>query len=170
MESFNRVVLVGNLTRDPVLRRLQSGSAVCDIGLAVNERRKNPNGEWVDDPVFVDITLWERTAEIAAEYLTKGSQVLIEGRLRLDKWQDKNDGQPRSKLKITGERLVMLGTRGDRPAGTPGTEGAAARPASRQGSQSSLDQYSQSVPPEDYDAPPADAPHGDAPTGDDIPF
>ena len=105
--SFNRVILVGNLTRDPELRYTPSGTPVCDIGLAVNDRRKNPNGEWVEETTFVDVTLWARTAEVASEYLGKGSQVLIEGRLKLDSWE--TDGQKRSKLKVVGERLQMLG-------------------------------------------------------------
>ena len=84
MASFNRVILLGNLTRDPELRYLPSGMAVTDIGLAVNDRRKNANGEWVEETTFVDVTLWGRTAEVASEYLSKGSPVLIEGRLKLD--------------------------------------------------------------------------------------
>jgi single-strand DNA-binding protein len=110
MASFNRVILVGNLTRDVELKYLQSGSAVTEIGLAVNDRRKNAQGEWVDDPVFVDVTLWGRTAEIASEYLSKGSSILIEGRLKLDQWE--KDGQKRSKLRVVGETMQMLGGRG----------------------------------------------------------
>jgi single-strand DNA-binding protein len=116
MASFNRVILVGNLTRDVELRYTQGGLAVTDIGLAVNDRRKSQSGEWIDETTFVDITLWGRTAEVAGEYLSKGSPVLIEGRLKLDTWE--SDGQKRSKLKVIGERLQMLGSRGgDRPAG-----------------------------------------------------
>ena len=81
MASYNRVILLGNLTRDPELRYIPSGMAVSDVGLAVNDRRKNANGEWVDEVTFVDVTLWGRTAEVASEYLTKGSPVFIEGRL-----------------------------------------------------------------------------------------
>jgi single-strand DNA-binding protein len=110
MASFNRVILVGNLTRDIEVRYLQSGMAVADIGLAVNDRRKNQAGEWVEEVTFVDITLWGRTAEVAGEYLSKGSPVLIEGRLKLDQWEQ--DGQKRSKLKVIGERMQMLGGRG----------------------------------------------------------
>jgi len=87
MASYNRVVLVGNLTRDPELRYISSGTAVTEIGLAVNDRRKNASGEWVDETQFIDITLWARTAEVASEYLSKGSSVLIEGRLKLDRWE-----------------------------------------------------------------------------------
>jgi single-strand DNA-binding protein len=112
MASFNRVILVGNITRDIELRYTTGGLAVTDIGLAVNDRRKTQTGEWVDETTFVDITLWGRQAEIASEYLSKGSPVLIEGRLKQDTWEQ--EGQKRSKLKVIGERMQMLGTR---PAG-----------------------------------------------------
>lgn len=111
MASFNRVILLGNVTRDIELRYLASGMAVADIGLAVNDRRKGQNGEWIDETTFVDVTLWGRTAEIASEYMSKGSPCLIEGRLKLDTWEG-NDGQKRSKLKVTGDKLQLLGTRG----------------------------------------------------------
>jgi len=110
MASFNRVILLGNITRDIEVKYLQSGMAVAEIGLAVNDRRKNQAGEWVEETTFVDITLWGRTAEVAGEYLSKGSPVLIEGRLKLDQWE--TDGQKRSKLKVIGERMQMLGARG----------------------------------------------------------
>jgi single-strand DNA-binding protein len=109
MASFNRVILVGNLTRDPELRYTPSGTAVCDIGLAVTDHVKSAGGAWTDETTFVDVTLWARTAETASEYLRKGSPVLIEGRLKLDTWET-NDGQKRSKLKVIGERTVFLGT------------------------------------------------------------
>ncbi len=107
MAAYNRVVLVGNITRDIDLRYTQSGTAVTDIGLAINERKKNQAGEWVDDTQFIDATLWGRTAEVAAEYLGKGSPILVEGRLKLETWEA--DGQKRSKLKVVGERMQMLG-------------------------------------------------------------
>ncbi len=110
MASFNRVILLGNLTRDIELRYLASGMAVTDIGLAVNDRRKGQNGEWVEETTFVDITLWGRTAEIAGEYLTKGAPVMIEGRLKLDTWE--KDGKKNSKLKVVGEKMQLLGGRG----------------------------------------------------------
>lgn len=108
MASFNRVILCGNVTRDPEIRYIASGTAVTDLGLAVNDRRKNGSGEWVDETTFVDVTLWARQAEVACEYLSKGSPVLIEGRLKLEQWEN-NDGQKRSKLKVIGERMQMLG-------------------------------------------------------------
>ena len=108
MASFNRVVLVGNLTRDVELRNTPSGTAVTDVGLAVNDRVKR-NNEWVDETTFVDDTLWGRQAEIAAEYLGKGSSVLFEGRLKLDSWEQ--EGQKRSKLRVVAEKMQMLGSR-----------------------------------------------------------
>lgn len=110
MASFNRVILVGNITRDIELRYTQGGTAVTEIGMAVNDRVKR-NNEWVDETTFVDVTLWGRTAEVASEYLGKGSPVLIEGRLKLDTWEQ--EGQKRSKLRVVGERMQMLGSRGD---------------------------------------------------------
>ena len=108
MPSFNRVVLVGNLTRDVELRRTPAGTAVTDIGLAVNERVKR-NDQWVDEANFFDVTLWGRTAEVAAEYLSKGSPVLIEGRLKQESWE--TDGQKRNKVKVVAEQMQMVGGR-----------------------------------------------------------
>jgi single-strand DNA-binding protein len=123
MASFNKVILMGNLTRDVELRYIPSGTAVTEIGLAVNDRRKDAKGQWVDETTFVDITLWGRTAEICNEYLSKGSGVLIEGRLKLDQWDDKQTGQKRSKLLVTGERMQML-PRGDNRGGGGGGGGS----------------------------------------------
>ena len=85
--SMNRVFLMGNVTRDPELRYISNGSAVTEIGLAINDRRKSSSGEWIEETTFVDITLWGRTAEIAGEYVTKGVPLLVEGRLKLDSWE-----------------------------------------------------------------------------------
>lgn len=122
MASFNRVILVGNVTRDPELRYISSGTAVTDVGLAVNDRRKNASGEWVEETTFVDVTLWGRTAEVAGEYVSKGSPLLIEGRLKLDTWE--KDGKKNSKLRVVCDRMQLLGGRGD------GGRGRGARPAS----------------------------------------
>ena len=121
MASYNRVVLVGNLTRDPELRYIPSGTAVTEVGLAVNDRRKNAAGEWIDETTFIDITLWGRQAEIASEYLSKGSSVLIEGRLKLDTWE--KDGKKNSKLRVVGERMQMLGAKGGSGGGGAGGGG-----------------------------------------------
>lgn len=109
MASFNKVILVGNVTRDIELRQIGSGSSVCDLGLAVNDRKKTQSGEWIDETTFVDVTLWNKTAEIAVQYLGKGSPVLIEGKLKLESWE--TDGQKRTKLKVVGERMQMLGSK-----------------------------------------------------------
>ena len=111
MASFNKVILVGNVTRDIELRSINSGSSVCDLGIAINDRKKTASGEWVDEVTFIDVTLWNRLAEIAAEYLGKGSSVLIEGRLKLEQWE--TDGQKRSKLKVVGDWMQMLGNKKD---------------------------------------------------------
>lgn len=123
MASYNRVILVGNLTRDVELRYIPSGTAVSELGLAVNDRRKTANGEWVDETTFVDVTLWGRTAEVASEYLSKGSSVLIEGRLKLDTWE--KDGKKNSKLRVICEKMQMLGGRGG--GGGGGSEGGGSR-------------------------------------------
>ncbi|HQX50036.1 MAG TPA: single-stranded DNA-binding protein [Planctomycetaceae bacterium] len=127
MASFNKVILVGNLTRDPEVRYIPSGTAVCDVGLAVNsqwtDRKTNERKEEV---TFIDVTLWGRTAEIAGEYLAKGRPVLIEGRLHLDSWEDKESGQKRSKLKVIGESLQMLGSRDGGGSGGSGSGGGSA--------------------------------------------
>jgi single-strand DNA-binding protein len=161
MASHNRVILLGNLTRDPELRYLPSGMAVSDIGVAVNDRRKNANGEWVEEATFVDVTLWGRTAEVAGEYLTKGSPIFIEGRLKLDSWE--TEGQKRSKLKVVCERMQLVGGRGQ--GGGP-EGGGGPRPAARQTPQNNA--YSQAAPPDEYDAPAAEPVGGGG--GDEIPF
>jgi single-strand DNA-binding protein len=109
MASFNKVILLGNVTRDPELRYIANGTAVTDIGLAVNDRRKTATGEWVEETTFVDVTLWGRTAEIAGEYVTKGSPLLIDGRLKLDTWE--KDGKKNSKLRVVCDRMQLLGSR-----------------------------------------------------------
>lgn len=109
MASYNRVMLMGNVTRDIELRYLPDGTAVTDMGMALNESYKDASGNQVDSVVFVDVTLWKRTAEIAAEYLRKGSPVFIEGRLKLDTWEQ--EGQKRSKLKVVGTRLQLIGSK-----------------------------------------------------------
>lgn len=114
MASFNKVILVGNLTRDPDVRYTPGGSAVVEIGLAVNRKWFNKNTNQNEEEVtFVDVTLWGRTAEVVGEYLAKGRSVLIEGRLQLDQWDDKESGQKRSKLKVVGENMTMLGSGGN---------------------------------------------------------
>ncbi len=157
MASFNRVVLVGNVVRDIELKYTQGGTAVTEIGLAVNDRRKSQSGEWIEETTFVDVTLWGRTAEVASEYLSKGRPVLIEGRLKLDKWKSE-DGQNRSKLRVVGERMVMLGSRD----GGGGGGGGGGRP---QGQGFNESEYSAPATA-DTGPPPSESEAG----GDDLPF
>lgn len=108
MANLNKVFLMGNLTRDPEVRYIPSGAAVADLSLAVNERYKDrDSGEWREKPVFVDVTVWRRQAETCAQYLSKGSGVMIEGRLQLDQWENP-EGQKRSKLKVLADRVQFL--------------------------------------------------------------
>ncbi len=109
---YNRVILVGNLTRDIELRYLQSGTAVGSTGIATNRRFKSAMGEQRDEVMFIDITFFGRTAEVANQYLKKGSKVLIEGRLKLDSWEDPN-GNKRSRHSIVVENMQMLDSKGD---------------------------------------------------------
>ena len=121
MASFNKVILLGNLTRDPEVRYTPKGSAVCDLGLAVNRNYTLESGEKREEVTFVDVVLWARLAEIAGEYLKKGRPVFIEGRLQMDSWDDKQTGQKRTKLRVIGETMQLLGSR---PTGGAAAEGS----------------------------------------------
>jgi single-strand DNA-binding protein len=163
MASHNRVILLGNVTRDIELRYTPGGMAVTDMGMAVNDRRKNQQtGEWIEEVTFVDVTLWGRTAEVAGEYLSKGSPVFIEGRLKLDTWE--KDGKKNYKLHVIGERLQLIGSR----------QGGGGGPRGSGGSQPQYDTGDYGEP--DVGPPPRSAaaprpPQAAAPPpGDDIPF
>jgi len=152
MASFNKVILLGNLTRDPEVRYTPKGTAVTELGMAVNRVYTAENGEKREETTFVDVTLWGRTAEIAGEYLKKGRPVFIEGRLQLDTWDDKTSGQKRSKLKVVGEGLQLIGSR-------PGGGGGGG----------SGDEEGPSAPRSSKSAPPPKA-GPSAPDDDEIPF
>ena len=152
MASFNKVILLGNLTRDPEVRYTPKGTAVTDLGLAVNRTYTADNGEKREEVTFVDVTFWGRTAEVAGEYLKKGRPVFVEGRLQLDSWDDKTSGQKRTKLKVIGENMQMLGApRGGGASGGGGDEEGGSRSSSRP-------------------APPPKASAPSAPDDDEIPF
>jgi single-strand DNA-binding protein len=166
MSSFNKVILLGNLTRDPQVRYTPGGTAVAELGLAVNrtwfDQKTNSRRE---ETTFVDVTLWGRQAEVAGEYLAKGRQVLIEGRLQLDTWEDKESGQKRSKLKVVSENMKMVGGRGEgggwSGGGGGGGRGEGGRSeAPRSGGQRDLE--SAGGGNEDF--------HEAAPPDDDVPF
>jgi len=106
MVNFNKVILAGNLTRDPEIRYTKSGKAVADLNLAINRRYKTASGDYKEDPCFVNIVVWERQAELTGEYLRKGSSILVEGSLRLDTWE--SNGEKRSRLRVTADRIQFL--------------------------------------------------------------
>ena len=141
---ISKVFLLGNLTRDPEVRYTPKGSAVADLGIAVNRQYTLDNGEKREEVTFVDVTLWGRQAEVAGEYLKKGRSVFIEGRLQLDTWDDKTSGQKRSKLKVIGEMMQMLGGRPGGGGGGP-DEGGGGEEAPARSSKSSGG--SRSAPP-----------------------
>jgi single-strand DNA-binding protein len=151
MASFNKVILVGNLTRDPELRYTPKGTAVAKVGLAVNRVWTTESGEKKEEVTFVDVDIFGRTAENVSQYMRKGRPILIEGRLKLDQWDDKATGQKRSKLGVIAETVQFLGSPGEGGGG-----GAAPsrppRAAAAPGAAPS-DGGSDSPPPEDDDVP-----------------
>jgi single-strand DNA-binding protein len=148
MASFNKVILAGNLTRDPELRYTPKGTAIARLGIACNRKWKSETGEMKEEVTFVDVDAFGKTAETIGQYLKKGRPILIEGRLRYDTWEDKQSGQKKSKLGVVLETFQFLDSGGGRGEGSP----APSRPAA--GS-----------------APAAEAPEAEPPhEGDDVPF
>ncbi len=158
MANLNKVMLIGNLTRDPELRYTPSGKAVADISLAINRVWNNDAGQKQEETIFVDVTLWSRQAELAQQYLTKGRGVYIEGRLQMDTWDDKETGKKRSKLKVVGDNLQFLPD--GRGGATPGNGGGAPQ------QQRSGAPQQRSGPPQGASAAPPD----EFQEEDDIPF
>lgn len=111
MASLNKVLQIGNLTRDPEVRYTPKGMAVCDISLAINSKRKTEGGEIKEEVTFVDCTAWGKTAELLGRYCKKGSSLFIEGRLTTESWEDKQTGQKRSKMKVVIDQMQFLGGR-----------------------------------------------------------
>jgi single-strand DNA-binding protein len=138
MASFNKVILLGNLTRDPEVRYTPKGSAVCDLGIAVNRVYTTDSGEKREEVTYVDVVLWARLAEIAGEYLKKGRPVFIEGRLQMDTWDDKQTGQKRTRLRVVGETMQLLGSRPTGGTSAPAEAGEEDRPARSGGKSSAL--------------------------------
>lgn len=156
MANLNKVLLMGNLTRDPEVRYTPKGTAVAELGIAVNRIYSGENGEKREEVTFVDVTVWGRTAENVGEYLKKGRPVFVEGRLQLDSWEDKQSGQKRNKLKVVADNVQFLGSRGGGTSGGGPEEGEEApRSGPASGTRSS--------------APPKNAPPGE-PDDDEIPF
>lgn len=156
MANLNKVMLIGNVTRDPEIKYTPKGSAVTDLGIAVNRVFTPEGGEKREETTFVDVTLWGRQAEIAGEYCKKGRSIYIEGRLQLDSWEDKASGQKRSKLRVVGENFQLLGPRPGGGSGG-GSEEYSERPPRREpeqgGGYSSGRSTAQQPPLEDDDIP-----------------
>ena len=148
MASFNKVILMGNLTRDPELRYTPSGTALAKMGLAVNRVWRDAEGQQKEEVTFVDVDAFGKQAETIGQYMQKGRPILVEGRLKLDQWEDKNTGQNRSRLGVVLERFTFVGGGGGQAGG-----GDAAP--------------QQSAPPP---SEPAGGPPVDAPGDDDVPF
>jgi single-strand DNA-binding protein len=131
MANLNKVMIIGNVTRDPEVKYTPKGSAVTDLGIAVNRTYK-VGEERKEEVTYVDVTLWGRLAEIAGEYCRKGKPVYIEGRLQLDSWEDKASGQKRSKLRVVGEEMQLLGPKMGGSSSGGGDEEYSERPARRE--------------------------------------
>ena len=148
MASFNKVILMGNLTRDPELRYTSGGTAIAKLGLAVNRVWRDAEGQQKEETTFVDVDAFGKQAETLGQYMQKGRPILVEGRLKLDQWEDKNTGQNRSRLGVVLERFSFVGGGGGQ------ADGGGAAPQ-------------QSAPPP---SEPADGPPVDGPGDDDVPF
>lgn len=153
MASLNKVMIMGNLTRDPEVRYTPKGQAVVDIGLAVNRRYKVEN-ETREEVTFIDVTFWGRSAEVIGQYMKKGRPLYVEGRLQLDSWEDKATGQKKSRLKVIGDEFQFLGGRdGGAPAGGGEEDEGQARPRGGQGQSGQRGQAApQRQAPPDYPA------------------
>lgn len=164
MANLNRVLLIGNLTRDPELRVTPKGTAICQFGLAISRSFKDESGQTREEATFVDIEAWGKQGELIAKYCAKGRSLFVEGRLRFDQWEDKQSGQKRSKLKVVLENFQFLGGRD----GAPGSGSSAGMG----------DDVDQGYEPPQRSAPPPRAPGGGHPApapqhdinDDDVPF
>jgi len=159
MANYNKVFLMGNLTRDPELRYTPKGQAVAKLGLAINRRYTTDTGEQREETTFVDIDAWGKQAEVISQYCKKGKPLFVEGRLKLDQWDDKTTGQKRSALRVVLDGFQFIGAPpGD--SGSPGSAPAVARPPARP-----------AAPARPAESAPAEA-GGDVPPPeeDDVPF
>lgn len=158
MASFNKVILAGNLTRDPDVRYLPKGTATVRLGLAINRNYTTDTGEKKEEVTFVDVDAYGRQAEVIGQYFKKGRPILVEGRLRLDQWEDKNTHQKQSRLKVVLEGFSFLDSgRTDSTSAAPGASRPAAAPVA-------------SSPAPAAPSAPAAEPEGPPPEEDDVPF
>ena len=154
MASFNKVIIAGNLTRDPELRYTPKGTAIASFGMAINRKWKSESGETKEEVAFVDVEAWDRQAEVVAQYFKKGRPILVEGRLKFDQWEDKNTHQKRSKLSVRLESFSFIDTK-HADDGVP-SDAPRARPAA--------------APAAAADAPAPAEPEASEPEQDDVPF
>ena len=154
MASFNKVIIAGNLTRDPELRYTPKGTAIANFGVAINRKWKSETGETKEEVTFVDVEAWDRQAEVVAQYFKKGSPILVEGRLKFDQWEDKNTHQKQSKLRVRLESFSFLDSKGG-DSGAP-SDAPRARPAA--------------APTAAAEAPAPAEPEASEPEQDDVPF
>lgn len=181
MANLNKVMLMGNITREIELRYTPKGTAVADIGLAVNRVRTGESGERIEETTFVDVTLWGRTAEVVHQYAAKGHPLFVEGRLHMDTWVDKTTGGNRSKLKVVADNIQLMGSKGgggggqapqqSAPQGEPSTYSQPQQqPAQPQ--QQPVQSQQQQAPPQQQQAPQGGSPAqgGNYEESEDIPF
>jgi single-strand DNA-binding protein len=153
MASFNKVILMGNLTRDPELRYTPKGTAIAKLGLAVNRVWTNEAGEKKEEVTFVDVDVFGRTAENVGQYMRKGRPILVEGRLKLDQWDDKQTGQKKSKLGVVAETVQFLGSAPAAGEGGAPAAPRAARPAAAASAAPAAEPVEGDGPPESDDVP-----------------
>jgi single-strand DNA-binding protein len=177
MPQMNKVFLMGNLTRDPELRRLPSGTAVAELGLALNRTYTSKDGEKREEVTFVDVTVWDRTAENCCQYLRKGKAVHVEGYLKLDTWDDKTTGEKKSKLKVQADRVQFLDRKDDAGGAPMSGDDEYAAPAPRRNAPEprgagvpARGGYNNSPPAPAPAARRAPSPPVDSEDDDDIPF
>ena len=175
MNGLNRVLLIGNLTRDPVSRATTGGMSICEIGLAINRRYRTASGEDREETCFVDIDVFGKQAEQCSRYLRKGSLAFVEGRLRLDQWEDRATGQKRSRLKVMAERVQFLDSRSRDDSGGARAEAgsggmAAARPLPPGGAGRPARPAPSGPPPGEAEPEVFDHHESDEGAVDDIPF
>ena len=174
MANYNKVILVGNLTRDPELKYTQGGSSVCEFGIATNRTWKTQQGEQREETTFVDCNAWGKTGETINQYMAKGRQIFVEGRLKYDSWEGQ-DGKKRSKLSVVVENFQFLGGRNEGGGGGGGGGGGhqgGGRPQQGRPQQSPQDnpQQNRQQPPPPQEPSVQDAPPDDDFNLDDIPF
>lgn len=161
MPNFNKVILAGNITRDPELRYTPKGTAVAKIGLAINRNWKDESGQQKEEVTFVDVDAFGRQAEVISQYLKKGRPILVEGRLKLDQWDDKQTGQKKSRLGVVLESFQFLDSGGGQGGG--GGNFGGPPDANRQQSRPAPNRQAPAAPPPTSDDMPPDA-------EDDVPF